>query len=169
MSQILDSFRSNPKLKIWVAGGAIAAVGVVYYVRKRRATATTTDAGATSATVGADGVPFADEADYYGGVTSGSPYAALSGLTYNAQTGQYEAATGVATASGQTGVGGLANGVYRVIGGDYAGSTVQVVNGQRYTLSGDSTAKLNAPPIPIGVGTADYTTLTNLPSFPTEV
>lgn len=84
MSQITDAFRNNPKLKIWVGGGAIAAVGVVWYVRRRAASASTASTASTATDPTIDpstGIPYADESGDYagaGGIVSGSPYSYLS-------------------------------------------------------------------------------------------
>lgn len=93
-----DSGVPKPRInKWWIIGGGLAAATVFYIYKKRSSGAAATSATNASATDGsidpATGIPYADESGDYsgaGGIATGSPWGALSGLTYNAQTGAYE-------------------------------------------------------------------------------
>lgn len=104
----------KPKLKLnkyWIIGGGLAAMFVAYEYKKRASAAsaavtpTATDTSTTDTSIDpSTGIPYADETAYSG--TTGSPYSALAGLTYDAATGQYEPISeppsGYSTNSGQS-------------------------------------------------------------------
>lgn len=109
-----DPGAPKPKLKLnkwWLIGGGLAVAFVVYEYRKRAASSSTAAQASTNTAIDpatgvpyanevagsssidpTTGIPYADETGDYG-TTYGSPYSALGGLSYNAATGQYQAAS----------------------------------------------------------------------------
>lgn len=93
MSDILASLKQPGKSKWFIiGGGTIAAYFVYKYVKDKNATATTTTDTSTSTATDTSidpttGIPYSEEEDY-----AGIPSSITNpvGLTFNAQTGQFE-------------------------------------------------------------------------------
>lgn len=79
----------GPRGKVFLIGGGLVAVGVVYYIRHRASTASNASAAIDPTIDPSTGVPYADESGDYsgaGGIVSGSPYGALSPTGITAAT-----------------------------------------------------------------------------------
>lgn len=88
--------------KWWIAGGGAAAIAVVYEYRKSANAAAAAASALPSDTTDTTGTDYTDDSDYsdtgasdaysdaYDTAAIGSPYSALSGLTFDPSTGTYE-------------------------------------------------------------------------------